>query len=235
MKQTRYETAFLDAGGVLIFPNWQRASDVLARHGVLVDPDAMAAAEPAAKKRLDVGPTVQQTNDEERGFLFFDLILAAVGVTPSPASDAALAELRAFHDVENTWDYVPDGTVASLQRLREHGLRIVIVSNSNATIKKLFTRIGLAAHVDGIIDSAEEGIEKPDPQLFRIAWERYGADPQRTIHCGDLYEIDIVGAHAAGLPAVLLDAADMYGHVTACPRVRSLDAYTRGLVAGQFD
>jgi HAD superfamily hydrolase (TIGR01549 family) len=233
--QTRYRTAFLDAGGVLVNPNWQRASEALARHGVVVDPAAMAAAEPAVKHRLDVGRTVTRTNDEQRGFLFFDLILQGAGIHPSAATDAALAELKVFHDVENTWDQVPEGVVPALRRLRDGGLRLVVVSNSNGTIRRLFERLGLDTHFDVVIDSADEGVEKPDPRLFQIACERSGADRETTIHCGDLYEIDILGARAAGLPAVLLDTAGMYDAVTDCPRVRSLSEYAESLLAGQFD
>jgi len=29
------QTVFLDAGGVLVWPNWSRVSDALRRHGVL--------------------------------------------------------------------------------------------------------------------------------------------------------------------------------------------------------
>ena len=55
------ETLFLDAGGVLVFPNWTRVSDALARHGVQVDAARLAAADPRAKRRLDVGDTVAAT------------------------------------------------------------------------------------------------------------------------------------------------------------------------------
>ena len=47
-------------------------------------------------------------------------------------------------------------------------------------------RIGLAADVDIVIDSCDEGVEKPDPRLFEIALERAGARPESTIHVGDL-------------------------------------------------
>ena len=67
MVNSRYRTVFLDAGGVLITPNWQRASGALARRGVTVSPDALAAAEPFVKQELDVAPTVQSTNDRQRG------------------------------------------------------------------------------------------------------------------------------------------------------------------------
>ena len=43
----RYDTIFLDAGGVLVCPNWDRASETLGRHGVRVDAATLAAAEPA--------------------------------------------------------------------------------------------------------------------------------------------------------------------------------------------
>lgn len=231
---TRFRTVFLDAGGVLVYPNWQRAADTLARHGVSVEPAALAAAEPAVKRSLDVAPTVRATNDSQRGFLYFDLILRGAGIDRSDATDAAMAELKAFNDLEGAWDEVFPDTMATLVRLREAGLRIVIVSNSNGTVRHLFQRIGLAPHVDLLIDSHEERVEKPNPRLFEIALERSGADRKATIHCGDLYEIDVVGARAAGLPAVLIDTAGIYGEVD-CPRVRSLTEYADGLLAGRFD
>ena len=48
------ETLFLDAGGVLVFPNWQRISEALAVRGVSVKAEALAAAEPHAKRSIDV-------------------------------------------------------------------------------------------------------------------------------------------------------------------------------------
>ncbi len=232
---TRYRTAFFDAGGVLVSPNWTRAAEALGRHGVIVEASALAAAEPAVKKGLDVPHTVSRTNDEQRGFLFFDLILKGAGVPRSEATDAALRDLKAFHDVENTWDVVTEGAPDILRRVRQAGLKTVIVSNSNGRIRHLLGRVGLLELFDHVLDSLEEGVEKPDPRFFEIALERSGADPRTTIHCGDLYEIDIVGARAAGLPAVLLDEADMYAHVTDCPRVRTLAEYADGLLSGRFD
>jgi hypothetical protein len=42
------ETVFLDAGGVLVFPNWVRIADALRQRSVSVTPEALAAAEPYA-------------------------------------------------------------------------------------------------------------------------------------------------------------------------------------------
>jgi hypothetical protein len=54
------QTVFLDAGGVLVNPNWDRVSETLARHGVDVAAAALAAAEPHAKRRIDTGDTIRR-------------------------------------------------------------------------------------------------------------------------------------------------------------------------------
>jgi putative hydrolase of the HAD superfamily len=85
-----------------------------------------------------------------------------------------------------------------------------------------------------ILDTQEVGFEKPDPRLFEIALEKSGADPASTIHVGDLYEVDVVGARAAGLRGVLLDERGLYEGAD-CPRVRSLDDLRSQITAGAFD
>jgi FMN phosphatase YigB (HAD superfamily) len=56
---------------------------------------------------------------------------------------------------------------------------------------------------------------------MRAALERIGSRPETTVHVGDLFHTDVVGARAAGLRAVLLDIGDLYGDHD-CERVRSL-------------
>jgi putative hydrolase of the HAD superfamily len=228
------ETVFLDAGGVLVYPNWTRISEALERHGVLVDADRLAAAEPHAKRQMDVAETIRATNDNSRGWLYFDLMLTEAGVALSDATAAALAELREFHSRQNLWEHVPDRVRPVLEALRARGLRSTIVSNANGTLCAHLERIGLARLVDCVLDSADVGIEKPDPRFFELALERAGARRDTTIHVGDLYHIDVVGARAAGIRAVLLDEAGLYEDAD-CPRVRSLTELLSAIENGDFD
>ena len=149
-------TVFLDAGGVLLFPNWIRVEQALASHGVQVSADALSRAEPRARKQLDDQRTIGTTTDASRGWLFFDLILEQAGIERSPQTRAALTELHAYHQAHNLWEIVPDGVRPALKALRNHGLLLVVVSNANGTLRAHMDRIGLNAHLDCVIDSCDE-------------------------------------------------------------------------------
>ena len=215
------QTVFLDAGGVLMFPNWSRVESALATHGVQVSADALSRAEPRARKQLDDQRTIGTTTDASRGWLFFDLILEQAGISRSPQTAAALSELHTYHKANNLWELVPEGVVPALTALRAHGLKLVVVSNANGTLQAHMRRIGLAPHFDVVIDSHDEGVEKPDPRLFQIALERAGASPESTVHVGDIYQIDVVGARAAGIRGLLLDETGLHPDAD-CHRLASL-------------
>ena len=234
MSKTRYTTVFLDAGGVMVTPNFARLSDALARRGLTVSAAALATAEPRVKQELDHAPTIQATDDRGRGYVYFDRILELAGIPPTPATAEAIEELVSFNDCEGAFDVVVPGAVEALNRLRSAPCQLVVVSNSNGRVRRILRRTGLEPHVDLVLDSHEEGVEKPDPRIFEIAIERSQADRGATIHCGDIYHIDVAGARAAGLPAVLLDSAGLYKNAD-CPRVQSLPEFAERLLAGAFD
>ncbi len=229
-RRLELDTLFLDAGGVLVHPDWARVSEALGRHGVRASAEALRAAEPRAKRELDTAPAVPPTDDAARGWLYFDLVLAQAGIPRSDATGAALAELRAYHSRFNLWQSVPEEVPPSLGRFRASGLRLVVVSNANGTLHGLFDRLRLTPLVDHVFDSHLEKVEKPDPRFFTLALERSSSRPERTVHVGDLYHVDVVGARSAGLRAVLLDAGGLYPDAD-CPRVPSLRALADALEA----
>jgi putative hydrolase of the HAD superfamily len=225
------ETLFLDAGGVLVNPNWQRVAEVLTRHGAPVTAAALQEAEPKAKREMDTVEYVAASGDASRGRRYFDLVFDLAGVTTGPARRSALAEVREYHARANLWEDVPGDVSASLARLQAMGLPVVVVSNSNGTLRDLLGRLGLLGYFSLVVDSFEEGAEKPDPRLFEIALGRAGARRETTLHVGDFYEIDVVGARGAGLQAALLDVAGLYPEHD-CPRFASLTALADTLCRG---
>ncbi len=109
----------------------------------------------------------------------------------------------------------------TLRALRDAGYRLVVLSNANGTLHRAFARLGLAPLVDMMFDSANEGVEKPDRRYFDLVLARTGARRETTVHVGDLYHVDVTGARAAGVAAVLVDEAGLHRDAD-CPRVRSI-------------
>ena len=118
------------------------------------------------------------------------------GLAAPDLREALLAALRfrAFEDVR-----------PALAELRAAGHRLVVVSDWDVSLHEMLRTTGLDALVDGAISSAEAGARKPDAAIFRRALALAGAaagDP--ALHAGDSLELDVAGALAAGLRAVLV-------------------------------
>jgi putative hydrolase of the HAD superfamily len=95
----------------------------------------------------------------------------------------------------------------------------------------LLERVGLAAHFEVVLDSQLEGVQKPDPEIFRRALERMGIAAGRALYAGDIPEIDVLGARAAGMSGVLIDAAGRYSDEQGWSRVPSVAALIDALLA----
>jgi putative hydrolase of the HAD superfamily len=201
---------FFDAGGVLLVPNWDRVADALAHHGLRVSADRLRAVEPAARFAIDT-PRVAVTSDAERGGRYFDGVLDRAGVPRGSAREAALADVYAYHMAHNIWECVPDGVVATLHHLHADGVKLAVASNANGVLGQCLERTGLSRYFDVVCDSGLEGVEKPNREFFDRLLQRSDSRPEGTIHVGDLYYVDVLGARAAGIRPLLLDPLGLYG------------------------
>jgi HAD superfamily hydrolase (TIGR01509 family) len=222
------DTLFLDAGGVLVFPNWERVSATLARHGIDVSALALRDAEPLVKFSIDESHKVASSTDAQRGGLYMDGVLDRAGAPRSTHRRAALDELYAYHAAHNLWESVPPDVEPALAALQALGLKLAVVSNANGVVCRSLERGGLAGYFTAVCDSRIEGVEKPHPRFFQIVLERCNSRPEHTLHVGDLYHVDVVGARRAGIRAMLLDPHDLYAHLDV-ERVRSLEELVQRL------
>ena len=101
-----------------------------------------------------------------------------------------------------------------------------MVSNSNGSVEDILNNLGLGLYFDHIFDSHIVGIEKPDPGFFRYALETLNASSETTLHIGDMYHVDVLGAWGAGIGAVLLDPYDDWRDYD-CIRFPDLISVTR--------
>ena len=122
LKRCRFKPCSSTRAACSSTPTGRASATRWRRHGVDVSSARLAAAEPRAKKRLDTGDTIQATNDQQRGWTYFNLVLTEAGVPLSDATAAALAELHVYHQTHNLWETVPDEVLPSLAALRAAGL-----------------------------------------------------------------------------------------------------------------
>ena len=204
---------FFDAGNTLLRMNYADIAAVLARHGVAATAADVQRAEWTARVRLDTDVLTSASSTESRDthLRYLRYILEGVGVTDAPTIEAVDAWRRAYNLPVGLWNTVDPDAAAALDAVRAAGVRSAVISNSNGTIRSLLTRLGLIDRLDFVIDSGEEGVEKPDPRIFEIALARAGVKPEETAYIGDLYSVDVRGARRAGLRPVLLDPGRCWG------------------------
>src|SRR5260370_276049 len=61
-----------------------------------------------------------------------------------------------------------------------------------------------------MVISGKEGVEKPDPAIFRLALERSGVAPEEAVFVGDHPRLDVEAASKLAMTGVLIDRPGRY-------------------------
>ena len=216
---------FFDAGNTLIRMDYRVIVAELTRLGGAVTLADVERAEWRARVRLDASFTPgASTEHPDTGERYLRLILDELGVRDAKIQSALADWRRSYNAPMGFWTAMEPEADLALKLARARGLRTAVISNSNGTVADILTHLGLAADLEFIIDSSKVGVEKPDPRIFHLALERAGLTPHEAVYVGDLYSIDVVGARAAGMRAILMDPGACWGS-RDCPLARTaLDA-----------
>lgn len=98
-----------------------------------------------------------------------------------------------------------DDAASTLHALRERGLRIGLISNTmwpGDLHRQEMARLGILSYFDDTLFSADLGLWKPQPALYRLALERLGVPAEQAFFVGDTPEHDLVGAQTVGMKTV---------------------------------
>jgi putative hydrolase of the HAD superfamily len=111
---------------------------------------------------------------------------------------------RHFWEAYNRRCELSADTWATLHTLRRAGLCLGIVTNGQTEWQsRKIEGLGLGSFFDVVLISEQEGIRKPDTRIFDRARERCGIGrPSDAMFVGDHPEVDVAGAHGAGMVAV---------------------------------
>ena len=189
-----------DAGNTLLFLDHPRmASAVGAALGLPLTGPALAAGAALAARAMES----PRLDDRARASTYLETLFLQAGV-PAERMAEVRDTLSSLHGERHLWSGTAGDTHDALARLRAAGLRLGVVSNSDGRVAEALEAAGLGGYFDIVVDSTLAGVEKPDPAIFRTALDALSVLPGEALYVGNLYEVDVVGARAAGIPAVLL-------------------------------
>jgi putative hydrolase of the HAD superfamily len=207
------KTVLLDAGGVLLDLDYGYLRRLIeARHGV-IGIDDLARYEAMARheihRQVQEGGRVSETWRD-----YFHIILSKVGI-PLDDRVEVVDSLWEAHQKFGLWTVAIEGAPETVTELKSRGFRIGVVSNAEGRVQQDLEAAGYRGLLETVVDSHIVGVEKPDPEIFRIAMDRMKALPESTVYVGDLPSVDVAGALAAGVAPILLDRYDLFGDSAA--------------------
>lgn len=131
-----------------------------------------------------------------------------------PKKKFSEADYRATYDRLQRYIYAPmqklyertkpfDGVVSTFSKIKNNGLKIGVFTDF-PLFKKLES-MGLDEYVDFSASSDDVGFLKPDAHCFEYLLYNLKMEQSDVLYVGDSYSKDIMGAHNAGLDAVLVN------------------------------
>lgn len=222
-----YRAVFFDAGETLVHPHPsfpELLVQVLRQEGYDVEPEQVREKVFVVSDRFMEaargGELWSTSAERSREFWasIYRALLAEMGL--SFGDRLAQALYTTFTDINN-YRLFPDA-IPVLERLRDAGFRLGLVSNFEEWLERLLESLGVSGFFDIQVISGVEGYEKPDTRLFKLALDRMNAVPDESVYVGDHPYFDMEPAQSIGMFAVLIDRRGRFPEHSG-PRITTLD------------
>jgi len=186
MTKTPIQAVIFDLGGVLV-----RTVDLAPRQA-LASRWGLDAAQ--LEEIVYAGESGQRTQRGERSLeAHWAAVAACLGLP--------IEEMPAFRDAFWGGDILDTALVDTLRALRRR-VRTGLLSNNFPDLRVLICETWQFGDAfDDMVISAEVGLVKPDPRIYRLAAQRLGVEPAAALFVDDSRR-NIEGAQAVGMPTV---------------------------------
>ena len=184
--ERRFTGLILDWAGVLTTNMVEVFESFEAREGLPKGLFLSKWADPRGQdlyRRLELGEITQEDWNEGFGTL--------LGISPENLMERVLYDMFPAYDVMRV-----------AREARAAGVRVAVLSNSLGREPfDPYAPYHLRGNFDAVILSAEHGIRKPDPAIFKLALDRLGLPPGQCVFADDTEE-NLLPAYQMGMAVI---------------------------------
>jgi putative hydrolase of the HAD superfamily len=153
-----------------------------------VDPDLFRKEWHAIEKERSIGVyTIEQG---------LEVVFKKLGVYSE--ENVSLAVNKRRENLEDTFNGVPDDSIRLLQELKKRGIKVGLITNTFSDERDFIRDSTLFQYFDVALISYEQGICKPDPELFKKMTELLDVEADECLYVGDGGSKELFAARDAG-------------------------------------
>jgi len=186
------KAVIFDLGGVVISSPMQAFFDAEKRLGLapnFLNKVIVANGEKSAWARLERG----ELSMNQAFFTAFDQEMSDAGA-PGLNSKALMQNMASSATVNQCM-------ITAIQKLKANGFKVAALTNNWRDPQTDGFAIPLKDNFDLLVESAVEGMQKPDPRIYQICCQRLGVKPEQAIFLDDIGR-NVKAARALGMQTI---------------------------------
>jgi HAD superfamily hydrolase (TIGR01509 family) len=206
---------------------WRAANvgAVLEAAGLDADPDRIEQALDATSRAVSLQHDQGIDTDADGRVQILLAELEKHGAATPPERAHAALEQAICTIPEDLYPRLMADAVETLTALRGRGLKLGLISNAGVTtaptLRAMLDHYGLLHLLDLQLFSDEAQLAKPSLALFQTALKALDCKAAEAVFVGDSPAHDVVGAHAAGMRAIVIGRKEVEG-ITPDARIEDL-------------
>ena len=102
----------------------------------------------------------------------------------------------------DTFNDIPAESIRLLKSIREKGLKVGLITNTFSDERDMILASPLYPLFDAAMISYEQGLLKPDPEIYHRAMKALGVTAEECLYVGDGGSHELTGARELGMQAI---------------------------------
>ncbi len=215
-------------------PRYQLYSQAFREFGIELSPEkvmrGILVADQYFFEENAKSPVVERSPEEQvKLYIYYpNAILTEAGVK-APEELPLKIMKRVREQFKEVTFALFDDVLPTLKELKQKNLALGLLTNLDSDMVSICRGLGIESYISFVVTAKEAGTDKPSPPIFLAALDKAGVNASESVHIGDQYKFDVIGARAVGINPILIDRYNMCPEVSDFPRIHSLTELTQYL------